>query len=411
MIGGIYFAGAPFAGMLKAAGAAAAALAGASTITLTTAGALDAPPPYLAAATTITWTTTGALDNPPAYLAGDATIVWTTVGQMDRPPAIDTGIDITIDGVPVHARVRVEGVTIRDILNDAPNTASFTIEGAPPAVGQQVRILTGDRLLFTGALQTIDQAYELQPQYLAWDLTAIDDTAEANQRRPFGSFVDTSATTIAETITAAFAPGFSPAGIAPGLPPVTIVFDGADLFIACLTRLATAIGGYCKVFDHTVYLFTDDLEDPPDPLDADHPFLHDPPITINTDSSQLRTRVYGKGYGETVPTEITAGETLLPIQTGAQFPAAGGTAIVGLTADGAQSDRIAFTSVDLGGAGSLVGTAPVPRPRPARRCSPGRASTPACMITPTCSRRPRARVRSARSRASRSDPSRPPRPP
>jgi hypothetical protein len=98
--------------------------------------------------------------------------------------------------------------------------------------------------------------------------------------------------------------------VAAGLPAVTIVFDGADTLIACLARLATAIGGYTKIEDRVVYLFLEDTADPPFPLDAAHPFLANPPIQMTTDSSQLRTRVYGKGYGEQVTADLAAGATM-----------------------------------------------------------------------------------------------------
>ena len=232
MIGGIYFAAGPFAGVLRS-GKTAAALAAAATLSVTTAAALDAPPSYLAGTAAITWTTDGALDSPPAYLEADGTttITFTTAGTMDRPPAVDMGVGISIGGVDVTGRVRVSGLTIHDVLNDAPNTATFTIEGDAPAVGQRVRILTGDVLLFTGAVQTIDQAYESLPKHLAWHISAIDDTAEANARRPFGTWFDTSATTIAQSMTTTYAPAFSTAGgrsIVPAVVTVIVVVPSAS---------------------------------------------------------------------------------------------------------------------------------------------------------------------------------------
>jgi len=283
--------------------------------------------------------------------------------QGALPPLVPTG-GIEIGGVPVANRVRLGSLTIRDVLNDAPNTCTFTMQGEAPAVGQRVRVTWGQTLLFAGAVQTIDQAYESKPEHVAWQISAIDDTAEANARRPFGTFIENPAWHTAHVITGQFAPGFSVAGIALDLPPVTIVFDGSETFIACLARLAAAVGGYCKIEDRVVHLFRTDPYDPPAPIDPAHRFLTNPPIQMNTDSSQLRTRVYGKGYGEPVQADINPGETLLPIQDGAQFPPLGGTAIAGLTADGAQSEKIAFASVALGAGGSLVGPGSAPGAAP-----------------------------------------------
>ena len=53
----------------------------------------------------------------------------------------------------MRGRVRRHGVSIRDVLNDAPNTCSLTLEGDPPAVGQTLRITLGvapPRTLFAG---------------------------------------------------------------------------------------------------------------------------------------------------------------------------------------------------------------------------------------------------------------------
>ena len=292
-------------------------------------------------------------------------------GPLELP---DQSAGIVIGGVPVTARVRVQGVTIHDVLNDAPNTASLTIEGEAPAVGQRVRITIGGTLLFAGSIQTIDQAYESLPELLVWRLTCIDDTPIP--WRPFGTWVETSATTIAQAITTTYAPGFSAAGIEAGLPPVTIVFDGADTFIACLARLATAVGGYCKIDDGAIYLFTQDLSEPPDPLNLATRFLTSPPLQVTTDVSQIRTRVYGKGYGEAVTADLNAGAPMWPIADGALFPPFGGTAIAGLTPDGAQSEKVSFAGVVLATGGSLVGTGSSPSTPPVLELKGGSGVTP-----------------------------------
>jgi hypothetical protein len=283
---------------------------------------------------------------------------------------------ITIGGVPVHTRVRMAGLTIHDVLNDAPNTCTLVMEGDGPAVGQPLRITINEgRVLFAGQVQSVDQAFESLPEHVAWAVTAIDDTARANYRRPFGTFVDVSATTIAQAITTTFAPGFSTAGIEADLDPVSIVFDGSDTLIAALVRLASLIGGYAKIEDGVVYLFLVDTAAAPDPIDEAHRFLMVPAIQANVDSSQLRTRVYGKGYGEKVLADLAIGESLVPIQDGATFPPLGGAGILATTPDGAQSEKIAFTGVELAGGGTLVGTGAGPTVAPELGLAPGAGVT------------------------------------
>jgi len=367
MFGALYFGAGPFAGAIRKTSLFSVAAA----LSFSTAGELTARARLQAAAGLRFSTVANFVGVPFQAKSG---LSFSTHSTLTIPRRY--GVGIAIGNQDVTARVRVQGLTIHDILNDAPSTCSLVIEGDAPAVGQMVRIEVGSpgRLLFAGAVQTVEQTYTLQPKYLAWAVTAIDDTGRANARRPFGAWLNTSATTIAQTITATYAPGFWSGGIAANLPTVSIVFDGADLFIACLARLANAIGGYCKIEDGTVYLFLTDTAEPPDPVDLAHPPLNDPSITVNTDASQLRTRVYGKGYGENIPSDILPGETLIPVQDGVAFPPLGGTMIASVTPEGAQSEKLAYASVQLRTNGTLVG--PGTRPGNAPLLVPAAAGTP-----------------------------------
>lgn len=265
-------------------------------------------------------------------------------------------VRITLAGV--EARTRIAGLTVHDVLNDAPNTCSLTIDGSEtPVNAQRLRVsINADtpRLLFNGALQTVDLSYEGLPAQLAYPCTAIDDLADLNRRRPFGTWTNVSATTIALAIVAAYAPGFSAAGIAAGLPLVSVNLDGSEGFSGALGQLAKLIGGYFKAEDLVVYLFTDDTADPPDDID-DTPgrFLDDPPITLRTDDSQLRTRVYGRGHGEATLSDVAAGETIVPIANAVMFTPGGGRAI-------SDTQQLAYTGVQLGGAGSVAGPSVTP---------------------------------------------------
>lgn len=282
-------------------------------------------------------------------------------------PIRATRVHILIAGVESRARVRRGSVTIRDILNDAPNTASLTVQGTAPTAGEDLRITINSdtpRLLFHGTLETVDKSYEGKPTQTVWRCTAIDDIERLNRLRPFGEFTNVSATTVAQALVTNFAPGFTANGVQASLPVVTITFDGQDTFIKCLARLATLIGGYCNVEDLDVALFQTASGTPPDPIDVSHPFLHDPPITLATDDSQLRTRQYGKGHGEAVPVDVLANETIVPLVDAVMFNVLGGRAIAGTTPDGAQAQRLTYTGIRLGGAGSLVGAGGAPSVAP-----------------------------------------------
>jgi hypothetical protein len=276
---------------------------------------------------------------------------------------------VTVSLDAAVARVQLAGATIHDVLNDAPNTCTLTFaDASPPVDGQDLRITVGpagtSRLLFAGTVQTTGQSYQATTDNRCWPCTAIDYTARANMRRPFGTFVNVSATTVATTIAAAYAPDFSTTFIAAGLPAVSITFDGSEDFLVGLARVAALIGGYCKVEDMDMYLFLTDTATAPDPVDGTHPPLNDPPVTCTIDDRQLRTRVYGKGHGEPVPTDIASGETILPVADTALFNPLGGTVVAGTTADGAQSEILTYTGLQVSTGGSLVGPGAAPSAPP-----------------------------------------------
>jgi hypothetical protein len=279
-------------------------------------------------------------------------------------PSISANLIVSIAGVVATARVQVAGLSIRDVLNATPNTASFTIKGSvAPTVGQAVQIglgaLDGASLLFAGVIQAIDQTYDAgRAVNQRWQVTAIDHTFEINKRRPFGTTgaAEYSASIIAAAMVGG-TPGFTSAGIQASLPAVSVVFDGSADFMTCLGQMATAIGGYCYVdYLRDVHLFQTEATAPPDDLDSTPGrFLNDPPITVTTDLSQIRTRVYGKGHGEATPTDVAVGETIVPIADAVMFQAAGGQAIASTMPAGAQAMILDYTGVQLGGGGSLVG--------------------------------------------------------
>jgi hypothetical protein len=284
-------------------------------------------------------------------------------------PVRTTRVTILLDGAP--GRVRRDGLVIRDLLNEAPNTCSLVVDGLTgpaPVSGQRLRITINSdvpRVLFAGALQTDDLTYAGRPANLEYPCSAIDDTARLNRRRPFGTWTNISATTIAQYLVATFAPGFSAAGIEAALPLVTITFDGSTTLMGCLAQLASLIGGYCFADDNVAFLFLTNATDLPDDVDVAHPPQNDPPIRLSSDDSQLRTRVYGKGHAEPTMADVVAGATILPVADAVMYNPAGGRVIASTTPDGAPSQILTYTGVQLGGGGDLVGTGAMPTAQPA----------------------------------------------
>ena len=261
---------------------------------------------------------------------------------------------IRLDDVPV--RVRYNSVTIHDVINDTPNTAGLTIDAAtPPKINQRLTIkinANAPRLLFAGPLQTVCLTYEGRgpDNHVVYPCQAIDDTPLANRKLPYGAWTNVSATTIAQYLVATFCGAdFSAAAVQAGLPAVSVNFDASEGMDGCLRQLAKLIGGYFYWENRVLHLFTDgEPGDTPDPIDADHRFLNDPPIAVSTDTSQVRTRVYGKGYAEEVIGDVAANETIVPISNAVMFNGAGGQAVT-------ETQRLKYTGTDAGGGGSLVG--------------------------------------------------------
>lgn len=151
---------------------------------------------------------------------------------------------------------RQPGITIRDVLNNQPNTCTFTVDGLSnvPQVGEQINIideLDGDRLLFAGTVQSVDQEYEGQIDQLAWRVTAIDFTWLLNRRRPIGTYYNTSASDIVKDLMGKFSTGFSTAFVQTNLAQISIKFDGSRDFATCMTDICTAIGGGHWFVDYT----------------------------------------------------------------------------------------------------------------------------------------------------------------
>jgi len=274
----------------------------------------------------------------------------------------DTLLTITLDGVPL--RVRRNSLTIRDVINDAPNTCTLTVDDAtPPTVGKRLVVVLGvdpKYTLFTGRLQAANASYIGRPTVDEWHCEAIDDTARADWLRPFGAWEGVSATTVAQQLVATYAPGYTSVNVQAGLAPVTIFLDGSERMNGALRLIAKLIGGYFYWENFDLHLFVGD--EPgianPDPITGSKgQILDEPPISQTSDDSQIRTRCYGRGHSENTLTDVGAGETLLPIENAVMFPAGGGAAII-------EYRKVTYSGTVIGGSGALVGPGVTPAAAP-----------------------------------------------
>src|SRR5262245_6906226 len=90
---------------------------------------------------------------------------------------------ISIGGSNATAKIRLGTATIHDLINESPNTAEFIHNGpTAPLVGQSVSIIRLGRTLFAGAIERVEEAYDLRKQNLAWRVTCQDWTRNLQRR-------------------------------------------------------------------------------------------------------------------------------------------------------------------------------------------------------------------------------------
>ena len=195
----------------------------------------------------------------PAHVVGAGDIVITD--PVGRITTVRNGFKWTTLGRGGDIR-RSPGVTIRETLGNSPNTASFVVDGASnvPTEGEVVQIVDSqdsNRLLFAGFAQTVGEAYEGQPDQLAFQVSAVDFTPKLNRKRPVCSYMDQSATTVIIDLVTRFAPGFTTSHVQSGLSKVTVSFDGTKDFTTCLSEVCAAARAKWKVdYVKDIHAFT-----------------------------------------------------------------------------------------------------------------------------------------------------------
>lgn len=157
---------------------------------------------------------------------------------------------------------RQPGIVINDSLNSAPNTCDFLVDGDSnvPLEGEEIQIVDsedGDRLLFAGTVQSVDQNFEGQIDQLTFNVRCVDFTFLLNKYRPFGKFSATSASDIVKALIGKYAPDFGTTYVQTNLAPVSHEFDGSRDMATCLSDIAASIGGghWYVDYDREIHFF------------------------------------------------------------------------------------------------------------------------------------------------------------
>jgi hypothetical protein len=148
---------------------------------------------------------------------------------------------------PLLATVRYDpNLTIHEALNSTPNTCEYRQFTVAPVAGEDLQVNFGDSfgLLFAGVILTVEMTYEgLPTNNVIWNVHATDYVWLLNRLLPFGAWNNVDAGQVVLDLLSDFAQGFSNANVQLGLTPVTVVFDGAQNFAACLSQLANLCAG------------------------------------------------------------------------------------------------------------------------------------------------------------------------
>jgi len=225
-------------------------------------------------------------------------------------------------------------ILVQTQANDSPTSSTFTDE-EEPALGQNVQLDMNDGhgIILGGTVQSYVTRYEGMTDQLAFDTTIADYLWLLNKRRPFGCFTNVPADEVAQTLRVGFAPpDFSGAGIVPGLPAITVEFDGSLDYTGCMSVICSRLGGakFKVDRDKVIYLFYDDPAPGPDPIDDDNELLlRDQPLTITRDASQLRNRVFVKGASSKLMADSAIGASEIEIDGFDIWSPVGGEAIIG----------------------------------------------------------------------------------
>jgi hypothetical protein len=273
-------------------------------------------------------------------------------------------IYITVNGIARGYGLDISGgfiesgsLSIQDVLNQTPNTCQFIAKGFTPIVGQRVVMALGGidnpSRLFAGSILSVAPIVSKTWANQSFSVSCIDDTWLLNKVKVIKTYTSQSATDIAIDLLRTYAPGFTWRHVQPGLDTIDLItFTNEDL-TTCFNRLARRIGVDWKTDDFDDFWFgtTGDGVTPVE-LTSTHPTLSE--FASSTTISDIITRCLVEGGGVNALAAVAVGDTILPLDLVAVngvvpwYNALGGTVVCG-------TQRLTYTGVQVGGAGSLVG--------------------------------------------------------
>ena len=268
---------------------------------------------------------------------------------------------LSIGGTERRTNVMFGSLVITDLVDETPNRLEMTVQGIVPTKAQEVIVRLGSsnnrERIFGGHILQIRQAQRQSGSPVFYHVAAVDYTWLLGKRLVRKRYTNQTATAIAQDLISSYATGFTSKGVASGLITIDEITFTDEELPAALSRLAKRIGGYWYVdYLKDVHLFiTETGNGTPVTLSTTHTSFAD--FGYDVDIGQVVTRVYVEGGGAACLVDRVAGDLTIPVATSAWYNASGGTIVSG-------PQRITYTGLIAGGAGSLVGPGVTPSSGP-----------------------------------------------
>jgi len=263
-------------------------------------------------------------------------------------------VAFTINGTDRTRFVNKFECEVHDILNETPNTATLVVRGFTPTVGMAVTIRLGSTHgvpLFDGLVVSLEPVRRRTGIRVRYRLECIDWMYLLDRLLVNKDYASLSGSAIAPDLISTFTTGFTAVHVESGLATVDLP-NKMERVSQALTRLANLTGAvwYIDGTKDLHFLITETATSPTALTTANKTFKR---LKSHTSLEQVRTRVYVEGQGTAVRAPVSAGDTILPVETAAMFDPVGGHATV-------PSERLTYTAVERGADGSLVGPGVTP---------------------------------------------------
>lgn len=211
-------------------------------------------------------------------------------------------LTVTINGTDHTNKLIANSLTITDQLNQSVDTASFVLQRITdtgktfkPELTQEVIITDGATRIFAGLIIDIAESVD-STREIRYDVKCKDYTHLLDGKLVVEKFTDTSVEDIIDFLVTTYAPsGFTTTNVSCPIVAKTVVFNRIS-FSACLEKLSKLTGyqWYVDYYKNIYFFERNSIASPFNLADDNDSYIFDS-LTLSSDISQLRNRVYIRG--------------------------------------------------------------------------------------------------------------------